>query len=489
MAAIVGLRARRASRPPAARRRRARSSLPPTTTRRSRPSSPGTPRPSRARREACLARGAKRAIPLAGLGAVPLRADVAGAGKDAPAPRARRPSRGAALPVVTNVDAAPESDGARLARRARAPDRLARCAGSSPCSGWRARASTARSRSGRATCSRASCGASTSSIKVEGHAGDGAPAAPRARARRRARRRLRDARSRPGPAPPAAFDAAVVAARAPLPVPRSASSARHLESGRTYEHNGDRRVRVRLGHQDRRPDGGDGRGSGTGRSTSPERWDADGGEQGRRLRDAPDARPRPESDVERPDDADDRPVRQHRDQRLDRRASESSAINARMESLGLRAHPALRHDPAGCSAQRRRAFAAGRASGSGSSRRDEVARVDGARRARGAPRRRSPRSASSTISTRTRAACGSRGGSRPSDLWAGQDRDRCRGVRNDSGHPAHEEGPVRPRRPDRREQGRGLGPDHPAVLAIADLAKAIVDGWSADLPDIVEKPE
>lgn len=35
----------------------------------------------------------------------------------------------------------------------------------------------------------------------------------------------------------------------------------------------------------------------------------------------------------------------------------------------------------------------------------------------------------------------------------------------------------------------GLGPDHPAVLAIADLAKAIVDTWSAELPDIVLKPE
>ena len=35
----------------------------------------------------------------------------------------------------------------------------------------------------------------------------------------------------------------------------------------------------------------------------------------------------------------------------------------------------------------------------------------------------------------------------------------------------------------------GLGPDHPAVLAIADLAKSIVDTWSAELPDIVQKPE
>jgi beta-lactamase class A len=35
----------------------------------------------------------------------------------------------------------------------------------------------------------------------------------------------------------------------------------------------------------------------------------------------------------------------------------------------------------------------------------------------------------------------------------------------------------------------GLGPDHPAVLAIADLAKTIVDTWSRDLPEITQKPE
>jgi beta-lactamase class A len=35
----------------------------------------------------------------------------------------------------------------------------------------------------------------------------------------------------------------------------------------------------------------------------------------------------------------------------------------------------------------------------------------------------------------------------------------------------------------------GIGPDHPAILAIADLAKAIVDTWSAELPEITEKPQ
>ena len=33
------------------------------------------------------------------------------------------------------------------------------------------------------------------------------------------------------------------------------------------------------------------------------------------------------------------------------------------------------------------------------------------------------------------------------------------------------------------------GADHPSVLAIADVAKAIVDGWSRDLPDVVKKPK
>ncbi len=31
--------------------------------------------------------------------------------------------------------------------------------------------------------------------------------------------------------------------------------------------------------------------------------------------------------------------------------------------------------------------------------------------------------------------------------------------------------------------------DHPSVLAIADVASAIVDEWSKDLPDLAEKPK
>ena len=75
-----------------------------------------------------------------------------------------------------------------------------------------------------------------------------------------------------------------------------------------------------------------------------------------------------------------------------------------------------------------------------------------------------------------------------SALWAGKT-GTMSGVRNDSG--------ILRTRKGRfvlvvfTDQGKaeGFGPDHPAIIAIADVSKAIVDGWSADLPDIVEKPE
>jgi beta-lactamase class A len=76
----------------------------------------------------------------------------------------------------------------------------------------------------------------------------------------------------------------------------------------------------------------------------------------------------------------------------------------------------------------------------------------------------------------------------PADLWAGKTGSMS-GVRNDAG--------ILRTRKDRfvlvvltqDSRAAGWGPDHPSVLAIADLAKAIVDGWSAELPDIVEKPQ
>jgi len=74
-------------------------------------------------------------------------------------------------------------------------------------------------------------------------------------------------------------------------------------------------------------------------------------------------------------------------------------------------------------------------------------------------------------------------------LWAGKT-GSMRGVRNDSGVL-------------RTRKGRFIlvvltagstsdsasAADHPSVLAIADVAKAIVDAWSAELPDLVEKPK
>ena len=63
--------------------------------------------------EGCLARGAKRAIPLAGVRAVPLRADVARAREDAPLLDGAA-FADARIPVVTNVDAAAATAGGAL---------------------------------------------------------------------------------------------------------------------------------------------------------------------------------------------------------------------------------------------------------------------------------------------------------------------------------------------------------------------------------------
>ena len=76
----------------------------------------------------------------------------------------------------------------------------------------------------------------------------------------------------------------------------------------------------------------------------------------------------------------------------------------------------------------------------------------------------------------------------PDALWAGKS-GTMSGVRNDSGILRTKKGRFVLAVFTDGSKAEGFGPDHPAVLAIADLAKAIVDGWSADLPDIVEKPE
>jgi len=74
-------------------------------------------------------------------------------------------------------------------------------------------------------------------------------------------------------------------------------------------------------------------------------------------------------------------------------------------------------------------------------------------------------------------------------LWAGKT-GSMRGVRNDSGILR-----TRKRRfvlvllTDGSTSESTSAADHPSVLAIADVAKAIVDAWSAELPDLVDKPE
>ena len=63
------------------------------------------------------------------------------------------------------------------------------------------------------------------------------------------------------------------------------------------------------------------------------------------------------------------------------------------------------------------------------------------------------------------------------DLWAGKT-GTMSGVRNDSGILRTKKGRFVLAIFTADSKAEGLGPDHPAVLAIADLAKAIVDAWS-----------
>lgn len=76
----------------------------------------------------------------------------------------------------------------------------------------------------------------------------------------------------------------------------------------------------------------------------------------------------------------------------------------------------------------------------------------------------------------------------PEALWAGKS-GTMSGTRNDSGILRTKKGRFVLVVLTAETKSVGLGPDHPAVLAIADLAKTIVDAWSAELPDIVQKPQ
>ncbi|HEY1434927.1 MAG TPA: serine hydrolase [Thermoanaerobaculia bacterium] len=76
----------------------------------------------------------------------------------------------------------------------------------------------------------------------------------------------------------------------------------------------------------------------------------------------------------------------------------------------------------------------------------------------------------------------------PSALWAGKT-GTMSGVRNDSGILRTKKGRFVLVVFTDGSKADGFGPDHPTILAMADVARTIVDGWSAALPDITEKPE
>jgi beta-lactamase class A len=73
-------------------------------------------------------------------------------------------------------------------------------------------------------------------------------------------------------------------------------------------------------------------------------------------------------------------------------------------------------------------------------------------------------------------------------LWAVKS-GSMRGVRNDSGILRTKKGRfVLAVLTDGGKAEAASSADHPSVLAIADVARAIVDAWSRDLPDVVDKP-
>ncbi len=74
-------------------------------------------------------------------------------------------------------------------------------------------------------------------------------------------------------------------------------------------------------------------------------------------------------------------------------------------------------------------------------------------------------------------------------LWAGKTGSMS-GVRNDSGILRTKKGRFVLVVFTDQSKAEGFGSaDHPSVLAIADVSKAIVDAWSAELPDVTDKPE
>jgi hypothetical protein len=74
-------------------------------------------------------------------------------------------------------------------------------------------------------------------------------------------------------------------------------------------------------------------------------------------------------------------------------------------------------------------------------------------------------------------------------LWAGKSGSMS-GVRNDAGILRTKKGSfVIVILTDRGSTQSVSSADHPSVLAIADVAKTVVDTWSRELPDITDKPK
>ena len=231
----------------------------------------------------------------------------------------------------------------------------------------------------------------------------------------------------------------------------SGVAARHLESNRAYEHNAEVEFEsasvikiavlteaiaaVREGRVD-----------------LSERWDLTLENKADGSGDSSPARSGPQPDVERPGDPDDRPLRQHRDQRVDREAVRR--CHQRADAVaGLRAHP-----PASARSRSSRCATTvpppGRACGSASITPHDVAEWM-TRVARGSSSTPSPRRGSSTTSTRTRAACASLAASRRTSSG----RARPAPCRASATTPAScgTEGPLRARHLHRRQPGGRLG--------------------------------
>ena len=293
------------------------------------------------------------------------------------------------------------------------------------------------------------------------------------------------AREATAPGSPPRFDAGRRVGRARAASAAIGVSARHLESGRSYAHNGDAEfesasvIKIAVLTEAMA-------GVREGRVDLAERWDltaenkADG--SGMLL----DARSGPESDLERPGDPDDRALGQHGHQRLDRAASASSAINARMQSLGF-AHIRL-FGTIPMLSQKDEEPSPWKGFRLGSHHAARRAALDDAAWRRESCSTRTPRSRSSSTSTRTPAACGSRGAFRPPISGPARPA-RCPACATTPGSSARRRAASSWSVFTDGSKAEGCGPGPPGRPR--DRGPGAGRSWTPgaeDLPDIVEKP-